>query len=251
MQTLDRRNPNEKLPDAGNSTFAIGVVLCHAVRFVVAESFVLHANLRGKNPVLRKYANRKLLIMDKTIEQIFRAFNHIARELQVYFVSGLLVILNVYVIDFFYYDQSFYNIVGKKEFIVPGIIVAYIIGHVCMSFFYVLLELTKFDKKLNKRLGFDFNVDSNVLPNIYEKNKESYIHFIERYVVLTMMRWTLSSAFFINFLVDLYFTLFHEYNWQTCLLTVLNFLASVTMYILTTRTEKDYSDRINSMNRGS
>lgn len=189
--------------------------------------------------------------MDKTIEQIFKAFNHIARELQVYFISGLLVLLNIYVIDYFYYEQSFYKVVGKKEFVLPAIIVAYILGHVCMAFFYVLFEWRKFDVKINKRLGFGYKVESSILPNIYQKDKDAYIHFIERYVVLSMMRWTLSSAFFINFITDSYFVVFREYHWQIFLLMILSFLASISMYILTSQTEKDYSERIQSMKNNS
>ena len=185
--------------------------------------------------------------MDKTIEQIFRIFNHIVRELQVYFISGLMVILNIYMVDFFYYQQTLYKVFGQKEFLIPGIIIAYVIGHICMAFFYVLFEWKKLDKKINKKLGFEYNVESSILPDIYKKDKESYIHFIERYVILSMMRWTLSAAFFINFLIDLYYTIFKQYYWQVCLQTILSLLTSIIMYILTTKTENDYSDRITSM----
>ena len=189
--------------------------------------------------------------MDKTIEQIFKVFNHIVRELQVYFISGLLVFLNIYAIDFFYYDSSFFKVVNQEQFIVPLIIVAYVVGHICMAFFYVLLEWTKLDVKLNRLLGFNYSVESSVLPSIYKVNKESYTHFIERYVILVMMRWTMSSAFFIIFLTDLYFTIFKSYKWQICLLTILSLVASFCMYVLTSRTENDYSDRIESMKNSS
>ncbi len=41
-----------------NSTFAIGGVSCSADSLVVAESFVLHINISGKNPAHRKSAER-------------------------------------------------------------------------------------------------------------------------------------------------------------------------------------------------
>ena len=107
--------------------------------------------------------------MDKTIEGIFKAFNHIARELQVYFINGLLILLNIYAIDFFYYEGSFWKIVGQRQFIFPAIIVAYILGHICMAFYYVLFEWTKFDKWLNKKFGFDYTVDSAALPSIFQE----------------------------------------------------------------------------------
>ena len=41
-----------------NSTFAIGGVSCSADILAVAESFVLHINISGKNPAHRKSAKR-------------------------------------------------------------------------------------------------------------------------------------------------------------------------------------------------
>ena len=43
---------------AHNSTFAIGGVSCTADSLVVAESFVLRINIRGKKPAHRKSAKR-------------------------------------------------------------------------------------------------------------------------------------------------------------------------------------------------
>jgi len=43
---------------AGNSTFAIGGVLCSADSLVVAENFVLRINICGKNPAHRKSTKR-------------------------------------------------------------------------------------------------------------------------------------------------------------------------------------------------
>ncbi len=47
-----------KRSPAGNSTFAIGGVLCSADRLVVAESFVLRINIGGEKPAHRKSAKR-------------------------------------------------------------------------------------------------------------------------------------------------------------------------------------------------
>ncbi|GAB2524772.1 hypothetical protein [Spirosoma aerophilum] len=185
--------------------------------------------------------------MDKAIEELFKTFNHIAREIQIYLISGLLIIFDIYVIDFFYYDCSLYSITNQNWFILPIVVLSYVLGHISMSFFGLILELPKLDKKINKILGFEYDVDSNLLPSIYSQDKSAYSHFIERYVLLTMMRWNMSAALFINFLVDLTYTLFHSFNWQILLLTILSLLSSIMMYILQVRTEKDYSDRIQSM----
>jgi len=185
--------------------------------------------------------------MDTAIEQIFKVFNHIVRELQVYFTSGILVLSNIYVIDFFYYNCSLFNTINQKQFLIPAIIITYVIGHICMAFFYILLEWRGLDKKLNKLMGFSYIIKSSVLPSIYKKDKEAYVHFIERYIVLSMMRWNFSAAFFINFLIDLSFTIFIKYYWQVVLLTTLSLVVSFIMFVLTSKTEKDYAGRIQSM----
>jgi len=104
--------------------------------------------------------------MDKTIEQIFKVFNHIVRELQIYFISGCLILLNIYALDFFYYNSSLFKVVEQRQFIVPLIIVAYVFGHVCMAFFYAIFEWTKWDNKLNKFFGFKYSVESKNLAVI-------------------------------------------------------------------------------------
>jgi len=53
--------------------------------------------------------------MEKAVEQIFLAFNHIARELQVYFISGVLLMLNIFAIDYFYYDSSFWGAISQNS----------------------------------------------------------------------------------------------------------------------------------------
>ncbi|GGB06850.1 hypothetical protein [Mucilaginibacter rubeus] len=116
-----------------------------------------------------------------------------------------------------------------------------------MAFFYILLEWRGLDKKLNKLMGFSYIIKSSVLPSIYKKDKEAYVHFIERYIVLSMMRWNFSAAFFINFLIDLSFTIFIKYYWQVVLLTTLSLVVSFIMFVLTSKTEKDYAGRIQSM----
>lgn len=185
--------------------------------------------------------------MDKLIEQVFKAFNHLVREIQIYLISGGMVILNIFVIDYYYFNNSLSQFISRKQYVLPWIIVAYVTGHICMAFFYTILEWKKLDKKLNKLLGFTHDIKSELLPKIYIKHQDAYRHFLERYVLLSMMRWNMSAAFFINFLINLYFIIFHQYVWQIGLLVGLCLLCSGCLYLLTGQTEKEYSDRINSM----
>lgn len=185
--------------------------------------------------------------MDKAIEQIFKVFNHLAREIQVYLFSGLLIATNVLIIDNFYYNNALLSFIRTNSLTIPVAIILYLLGQFSMAFYYTIIELPKFDKKINLLLGFSYTVDSNALPAIYKKDPELYIHFVERYIILTMMRWTLSAGCAINFLVDIAFLIKKDFHWQFLSTTIIFGIGAIFLYILSIRTEKDYADRIDSL----
>ena len=114
--------------------------------------------------------------MDKAIEELFRVFNHLARELQVYFLGGFIILLNVHVLDHFYYDSSLWSNVNQSSLLIPSIVIlAYILGHISMGFFYALLELSKLDKKINRALGLDCIIDSDSYRR-YSKRTEKHTY---------------------------------------------------------------------------
>lgn len=181
--------------------------------------------------------------MDKTLSEIIRTFNHIVRDFFIYFVSGAVVFLNILVIDYFYYEQSFYKTIDSNLLISISLIFCYVIGHICMAFYYTVLEFTGFNQKVQKCKKIDIT-DEKSLPELYKKDVKLYIHFIERYDNLALMRWNLSSAFFINFLITFIYTNFIQNIWQISLLKVLFIIFSIIMYLLYLETEKDYIKKI-------
>lgn len=185
--------------------------------------------------------------MDKAIEQLLKIFNHLAREIQVYVLSGFLIAVNILIIDYFYYNLSLWNIIKTNSLEIPAIFILYILGQLSMALYYTIIELPSIDEKIKSILKLDYIIDSTALPSIYKKDPEIYMHFVERYVILTMMRWTLSAACFINFITDIIFLLKKDYHWQILLITLISFVGSIILLLLTTRTEKDYSDRIDSL----
>jgi hypothetical protein len=185
--------------------------------------------------------------MDKAIEQIFKVFNHLAREVQIYLFSGLLVAINVLAIDHLYFQSSLLTFIQKNSLVVPAAIVLYLIGQFCMAFYYVILEMPKLDMKISKFFKFDFQVDSKVLPKLYSKDTEVYIHFVERYIILSMMRWTLSAACFINFITDIAVLAIKDFRWQLLLALIIFASGAFFFFLLTTKTESDYARRINSL----
>jgi uncharacterized membrane protein len=190
--------------------------------------------------------------MDKTIEQLLRTFNHIARELQVYFLSGFLVLLNVGYIDHSYYRGTLWHHVNQQPLFIPTlIIVAYVIGHICMGVYYVLLEKTTLEERARRVLSLKRENYDAVQPSLFQKDQNVYLFFVERYVLLELMRCTLSVAFFLMALMNggccLYWLRLSECNCRTFILAILFFVLSLFLFVLTLVTEKEKSDRIGSL----
>lgn len=186
--------------------------------------------------------------MDKAIEQIFKAFNHLAREIQVYLFSGFIIATNIAIIDYFYFNLSILTFVRNNSLEIPVCVLLYIFGQFSMAFYYVIIELSKFDKKINKLLKISYTVNSKVLPKIYKNDPELYVRFIERYIILLMMRWTLSAACSISFIINIILVFIKPIHWQFVLTTIIFGIAAVFFYLISVRTEKDYADRIESLN---
>lgn len=182
--------------------------------------------------------------MEGFLSEIIRTFNHIVRDVFIYFTSGAIVLMNILVVDYFYYEQSLYKTIDSKFLIFVSLVSCYVIGHICMAFYYLLLELTGFNKKVQKYKKIDIEKES-LLPKLYSKKTQLYIHFVERYDNLTLMRWNLSSAFFINFITAFIYTNFIQNHWQISLLKYLFLAFSILMYLLYLETEKEYVKRIN------
>lgn len=201
--------------------------------------------------------------MDRTLAEIIRTFNHIVRDFFIYFVSGAVVSINILIIDYFYYEQSLYKAINSNFLIFIYLITCYVIGHICMAFYYLLLELTGFDKtvkecknicneekeeKEEKEINKEEDIEKS-LPELYKQDPQIYIQFIERYDNLTLMRWNLSSSFFINFITTFIYTSFIQSYWQIYLLKCLFLIFSIIMYLLYLKTEKDYIKRIGSVKK--
>jgi len=182
--------------------------------------------------------------MDKLIEQLFKAFNHIAREVQIYFTSGTLILLNIYVVDYFYYDSSLWNIVKQSSFMIPLLIVSYVLGHFSMSFYYVLIEMTHLDKKIRQWLDLK-TVEEHLQPRIFSQHPDLYKHFIERHDLLSMMRWNISAALCINFIIGIIWFIVVASKWQVCLLAIICIVCSILLLFLSLKSEHDLADRIN------
>ena len=186
--------------------------------------------------------------MDKTIEQIFKTFNHIARELQVYFLSGFVIVVNCLLVDNLYFDSSLVTFIEKHKLIYAVAIIAYIIGHFCMSVYFMAFEITNIEKGAKKILKYNYRGVSSMLPKIYSKDKEMYSHFVERYVLLSNMRATLTAASFINLEIDWFFVKGGKPCWQLNAAILFFSISTLTFFVLTLKTDDEFNHRVRGLN---
>ncbi|MBN1294171.1 MAG: hypothetical protein JXB48_20215, partial [Candidatus Latescibacteria bacterium] len=105
-------------------------------------------------------------------------------------------------------------------------LVCYILGHLIFSLYSTLeLLLSKFIKQ-NENLLNDIE--------IFNKFKEGYTEFVERYNVLFQMRINLATTFIIFFVICLIYDIDNK-------ITVLNLISGILMFILAVLTKKDYN----------
>ncbi|MFN8296508.1 MAG: hypothetical protein U0T69_09955 [Chitinophagales bacterium] len=199
--------------------------------------------------------------MDKTIEQVFKIFSHLAREIQTYIFSGLILLLNFHMIDRYYNDcEITKEIMGYDYYIVMLLIVAYILGQISLGFYCFVLEVHSYEERIYAKLFKDRykNVDSATdevmirkKGEIFLKNREIYFHFIERNVNLALMRWNYSSAFLMIFLIDLGFGLvglfFQEWHPIMLIIAFFSFIISAWLMVLHAMTQKENILQLNEL----
>lgn len=186
--------------------------------------------------------------MDKLAEQIFRVFNHLAREIQIYFLSGFVVFAQGLFIDHFYFNGALLLYLNKNDFIWLSVALFYITGQFLMGVYYIVFEMTNLETWINNKLKFNYKIQAKLLPKLYMKDRDMYLHFVERYIILTMMRTTLCSACLISFIINASFLFIVPHIWQTKLLLLISGIGIVVFYLLAIKTEKDYAGRIDSLN---
>lgn len=89
--------------------------------------------------------------------------------------------------------------------------------------------------------------NETLLHKWYKKDPQLYNYFIERYSILIEMRFNLSAAFAINFLVNIVYLTFTspiQNKPLIILLEIIYALSSFFLYKLSVITEEDYKEKI-------
>lgn len=193
--------------------------------------------------------------MDKTVEQLFKAFTHLAREIQVYIFSGVIILSNIYLIDFFYYSNSLWRNIRLNNLALPSTIIAYLLGHISLAVYSITIQLTSVDEALYK-ICYN-NKFSNKTPScmpkedeslfddidIFKNNKEIFFQFVERSSILILMRSSYSGALFIVFVTNVFY-LVKQFAWQVFLVAVLSICSSIILLVASVYTERKNAAQI-------
>ncbi|MCB0708416.1 MAG: hypothetical protein KDC15_03375 [Chitinophagaceae bacterium] len=194
--------------------------------------------------------------MDKLIEELFKVFSHLAREIQAYVFSGFILLLNIFLIDFIYYDSFLWDAIKGHSFLTwIFVIICYILGQFALALYAFLLEFTRLDLWLQTRIFKsrftsinNFTDENTVLDKatILKKDERLYFHFIERNVNLTVMRWNFSSAFLLISIVDFIY-LTKEYHCKILIVGLVSLFISWCFLILSIFTQKENADQISKL----
>lgn len=182
--------------------------------------------------------------MESAMGQISKIFRHLAREFQIYILSGIIILLNTLLVDNLFYQSSLLDFIILKNLQIPFILVTYILGQLAMGVYYLFFEITGIDNWCSKRIKCNSKFDSSALPKIYVQQSELYYHFVERYAILAQMRANFTASCLINFLVNTIYLFIFKWAWQVCLASVLSFVGVLIFLILTCKTDNDYSNRV-------
>ncbi len=186
--------------------------------------------------------------MDKVIEEFFRVFKVLARELQIYFFSGVMVASNILFIDNIYFKSSILYFAQVNKLIVPAIVVIYLLGHFCMAFYHLLMVRGKIEYIIGKYMDKDLELERATLPKIHKKNAEIYIHFIDRSEIQILTRCTFCSACIINLIINLTLVVTRSCDWRVLLSIVIFFIGGIAFYLLACGIETEAQKQLSCIN---
>lgn len=187
--------------------------------------------------------------MEQGIAYLAKSFRHLAREVQAYLFSGFIVLTNLFLLDYYYNAANVWGQIKESTIFLLGVFfIAYVIGQFTLAFYCLVLEATELDKKIE---GFFFKKRFKGLQNfsdeetIEEKirliktNPELYYHFIERDVILSLMRWNYSSAFVIVALINIGFCIFIHCDVYIIVSSLISIFIAFCFLVLHTYTQKE------------
>jgi len=185
--------------------------------------------------------------MKESVGKILEVFSHIAREIQIYFLPGFIILSNICLINYFFFEGSLIDFIITRNLELYLIIFSYIFGQVSFAFYYCIIEIPKIDCLITQIFFNETKDFTHLLPKLREKNNDQYTFFIERYIILINMRWNLSASFTINAIINSISYIYFFSHKSLLLLATFDLAVGLMFYLLTKKTEVDYTHRIKSI----
>ena len=196
--------------------------------------------------------------MEKVIEETFKIFSHLARDIQTYVIAGFILLFDFYIIDKTYYSESFSRqIFCSNYFILIIIVASYILGQICLAFYTFIFEIKMIDKWFYNNFfvnrftsSLTETTDENMMADkgkIFKSNKELYFHFIERDVNLSTLRWNYSSAFLICSIINILYCIFENYEKEILIIAGVSIFISWILLLLHIFTQKETAYQVSKL----
>ena len=182
------------------------------------------------------------------MEEIFKAFRHLSREIIIYILPGFLLFLDVIIILFVNNCSILQNEIFVNSIFWIAIFMSYIFGHLSISLCVVLKKLCCFDNCFgykNERLDKEIQ--------IFKKDKDRYEYFIERYNLLHAIRKNVTAIWLIICILNISMLLYslafntNEFAVFYAISIGIAFVSMLLFGLNTQKTKCDYKERIEKL----
>ncbi len=180
------------------------------------------------------------------MEYIFKHFKHLSRDLYIYIIPSINVLLNCYLfllepkIQNIIQAQfiSFYQNTGSLIVIALIIVVCFIIGHISMAVSEILIVRSRIDKCIKCICFNEFpkNDNNEEVELVTFEERDKYDYFVERDSALYLFRWNLASTFLLLIIISFFLT-------KSFQLMGIYFVLFIAVYFLSLKSEKTFINR--------
>lgn len=181
--------------------------------------------------------------MDTTLNGLSKIFKHLGRDVMIYMIPGLVVLLDLVYLDYLYGTQVYDNLKDIPYRWAVFIGVLYIFGTISMAFAEIVYKWIEAWKPYNGMLS-DEMASADKKPVLYEQ-------FVERYNTLSLYRYNLRYSFLLCALLNVMFGVIygcvHSFNGWICSMSIITGLLLVffgLFHCLCRQADLDYYDRV-------
>lgn len=182
------------------------------------------------------------------MQEIFKAFRHLSREIIIYIIPGFLLFLDVIIILFVNNSSILKNELFDNFIFWIAIFISYVFGHLSISLSVILRKLCCFCNCSNNK---NERLEKEII--IYGKDKDRYEYFIERYNLLHAIRKNITFICLIMSVLNA-ILLLHSFGFNKCqdsefyaISIGIALIAALLFGLNTLSTKSDYKERIEKL----